>query len=141
MKGIMIISYILVTVIFMGCETDPAGITTLPLNDTIEIANFDTKYNYENQISIRMDSVLNDSRCPSNVNCVWEGNAEVRFIFTVEDLPNGFVLNTLGGVNFKADTIIGGYQIKLVRLSPYPEEPGLIPQDEYFAEICVTEEY
>lgn len=137
MKWMIIFSGILAAIMFMGCETDPEGTSTLPLNDTIEIANFDTKYNYENQISIRMDSVLSDSRCPSNVICVWEGNAEVRFIFTEENLQTGFVLNTHGGSKFNTDTIISGYQIRLLNLSPYPEEPGEILQVEYSSEIFI----
>ncbi len=121
----------------MGCETNLELKSTLPLNDTIEIANFETRYNYENQLSLRMDSVLSDSRCPSNVVCVWEGNAEVRFLFTVDSIQTDFVLNTHGGSQFNTDTVIGGYEIKLLRLSPYPKDPGEILQVEYYSEVIV----
>ena len=84
-----------------------------------------------------MDSVLNDSRCPSTVICVWEGNAEVRFLLTIDSIQTDFVLNTHGGNHFNSDTVLGGYSIKLLNLSPYPEDPGEILQVEYYAEVMV----
>jgi len=137
MKGMIIFAGVLAAIIYSGCETDLNLISTLPLNDTIEIANFDTKYNFENNLALRMDSVLNDSRCPSNVVCVWEGNAEVRFLLTVDSIQTDFVLNTHGGNNFNSDTVLGGYSIKLLNLSPYPEDPGEILQVEYHSEVMV----
>lgn len=137
MKGMIIFAGVLVASINSGCESDLTLKSTLPLNDTIEIANFETKYNYEHNIVLRMDSVLNDSRCPSNVQCVWEGNAQVRFLFTVDSIRTDFVLNTHGGVQYNSDTIIGGYSIQLLDLIPYPEDPVEILQVEYYSEVTL----
>lgn len=137
MKGMIIFAGFLTAFIYMGCETNLKLKSTLLLNDTIDIANFETRYNYENNLILRMDSVLNDSRCPSNVVCVWEGNAAVRFLFTVDSIKTDFVLNTHGGNQFNSDTVIGGYSIKLLDLSPYPEDPGEILQVEYYSEVLV----
>ena len=137
MKGMIMLAGLLGAIIYTGCETGLELKSTLPLNDTIEIANSETKYNYEHNLVLRMDSVLNDSRCPSNVQCVWEGNAEVRFLFTVDSIQTDFVLNTHGGNNFNSDTVIGGYSIKLLNLLPYPEDPGEILQVEYYSEVMV----
>ncbi len=68
-RGRLIFAGLLAVIIYTGCETDLKLKSTLPLNDTTELANFETKYNYENNLFLRMDSVLNDSRCPSNVVC------------------------------------------------------------------------
>ncbi len=136
-KGMIIFAGLLAAIFYSGCETDLKLKSTLPLNDTIEITNFETKYNYENNLVLRMDSVQGDSRCPSNVQCVWEGNAEVRFLFTVDSIQTDFVLNTHGGNQFNADTVIGGYRIGLLDLSPYPEDPGEILQVEYYSKVIV----
>jgi hypothetical protein len=137
MKGMIIFAGFLAAFTYTGCEKDLELKSTLPLNDTIEIANFETRHNFENHISIRMDSVLNDSRCPSNVQCVWEGNAEVRFLFTENSIQTGFVLNTHGGSQFNSDTVISGYEIKLLKLSPYRKDPVEILQVEYYSEVIV----
>jgi len=137
MKGMIIFAGFLAAVIYAGCEKELKLKSTLLLNDTIEMANFETKYNHENSIVLRMDSVLGDSRCPSNVQCVWEGNAEVRFLFTVDSKGTDFVLNTNVDKQFNSDTVISGYRIKLLDLSPYPEDPGEILQVEYNSKVLV----
>jgi len=136
-KGMIILTGILAAFIYAGCETDLELKSTLPLNDTLEISNFETLHNYEKKLILRMDSVLNDSRCPLNVECFWEGNAEVRFLFTVDSVQTDFTLNTNGGMQFNADTVISGYSIKLLDLSPYPEDPGQILQMEYHSKITI----
>jgi len=136
-KRMIITTGVLAALIYAGCEKDLELKSTLPLNDTLEISNFETLYNYENKLILRMDSVLNDSRCPLNVECVWEGNAEVRFLFTVDSIQTDFTLNTNGSMPFNADTVIGGYSIKLLDLSPYPEDPGEILQVEYYSKITI----
>ena len=137
MKVIIIFTGILAAIIYPGCEGILELKSTLPLHDTVELANFETRYNYENNLILRMDSVLGDSRCPSNVVCVWEGNAEVRFLFTVDSIQTGFTLNTNGGGKFNADTVISGYEIKLLKLSPYPQDPGEILQVEYYSDVIL----
>ncbi len=137
MKEMIIFAGVLAAFIYSGCEKDLELKSTLPLNDTIEIANFETRNNYEHKLILRMDSVLGDSRCPSNVQCVWEGNAEIRFLFTVDNIQTDFVLNTHGSNQFNSDTIIDGYSISLLDLSPYPEDPGEILQVEYNSKVIV----
>jgi len=137
MKEMIIFAGVLAALISSGCEKELKLESTLLLNDTIEMANFETKYNHENNIVLRMDSVLGDSRCPSNVLCFWEGNAEVRFLFTVDSKGTDFVLNTHGGKQFNSDTVFSGYHIKLLDLAPYPEDPGEILQVEYYSKVIV----
>lgn len=137
MKGMILLVGVMEACIYSGCESDLTLKSTLHLNDTVELANFETKYNYENNLVLRMDSVLNDSRCPSNVQCVWEGNAQVRFLFTIDSIRTDFVLNTHGGAQYNSDTVIGGYRIQLLDLMPYPEDPGEILQVEYHSEVTL----
>ncbi len=139
MRSLIILTGLLAAMIYTGCENDLSLKSTLLLNDTTELANFETKFNFEHDLSLRMDSVLNDSRCPSNVDCVWEGNAAVRFLFRIDSIQRDFVLNTHGGSQFNSDTLIEGYRIKLVDLSPYPEDPGVIEQVVYHSEVMVFE--
>jgi hypothetical protein len=112
----------------------------LIFNDTIELSFRDCLYNQEDSIYICLDSVLSDSRCPTGVNCFWEGNAEVRFKFEkFNEEPVLFNLNTHRG--FANDMIIDGYKFSLVGLSPHPVYEHQIKQEDYKAEIIVTREY
>ena len=101
--------------------------------------NFQQTY-HSNNFSLKFDSVINDSRCPSDVVCDWAGNAEVKFIYVENSVTeHSFVLNTLGtSPLFKSDTTIGNINIKLVDLSPYPVSTAIIPQQDYVVKVLLT---
>jgi hypothetical protein len=108
-------------------------------DEIVDLNYKESKYIQDQTISISLDSVLNDSRCPNGAACVWVGNAAVRFSYTRETQNSFFVLNTFA--NFRTDTLLDGYRIKLVQLNPYPQLGHLpIKQSEYKAELKVTKE-
>jgi len=108
----------------------------LTLNDTIPLTFGRTYRNYEQNFTLRLDSVTEESRCPYNVECIWAGNAKVKLNFTLNNKPTIFTLNTSGG--FVRDIIISGYKIQLIELKPYPVYPDPILQKDYIACIKIT---
>lgn len=113
--------------------------TNLIFNDTISLSCRECLNDPENQMSVCIDSVFNDSRCPIGVYCIWEGNAVVRFRYEKSnDKPLLFDLNT--NSQFASDTIIDGYKFTLISLSPYPAVGHQIVQKDYKAEIVVTKD-
>ena len=116
--------------------TDIEKQSELLLNDTLKLDYGKLYSDNENKFSIMLDSVLEDSRCPKKMECVWEGNASVKFLFMSTDKFAAFTLNTSRG--FPNDTIISGYKIQLVELNPYPQYPGTIEQKDYKAKIIIS---
>jgi len=110
--------------------------SNLNLNEETELVNNKLYNSYENNLSFKIDSVLEDSRCPSGVMCIWEGNAKVRFDFSLNNKLTQFSLNTAN--SFRRDTTITGYKIQLIRVNPYPVYPGLIKQSDYTTLIKIT---
>jgi hypothetical protein len=93
----------------------------MDLGETVEIDG----------ILITFEKVLEDSRCPENVQCVWAGRARVEVIVQAENedavakeviigqkLQHEVVDRTL----FENDEFI----IKVSNITPYPEEPGIL---------------
>ena len=109
--------------------------SNLPLDQEVQIANGFTLNNLEEDISLSMQSVVNDSRCPSDVDCVWSGDAEVNFVFRTNSTDNPFVLHT--DLTPK-DTLIGDYTITLRKLDPHPVSTAVISQADYKATIIVS---
>ena len=110
--------------------------TRLVLNDPVSL-HYNRLYNNgDYNISIVLDSVTQDSRCPLGVECIWAGNALARFIFIADNNSTKFSLNTLA--SFRRDTTIAGFKIELLALKPYPEYPHPIKQEDYIAEIRIT---
>lgn len=91
---------------------------------------------FESGAKICLDSIFNDSRCPTGVVCVWEGDAVAAFTLTKSNTIRSFNLHT--NSKFQNDTIIEGIAIKLLRITPYPISNQSIDPDDYRAEISVN---
>ena len=135
---------IILTIVFVGCFACKNASEAFFLKDTIAynlvlgdtsvIKVRETLINEEKGISILMDSVLSESRCPLGVECIWEGNAAVRFVFKSDNLETKFILNT---ALIPKDTTINGYKISLLNLLPYPIYSHPASYSEYHANIIV----
>lgn len=80
--------------------------------------------------------VSSDSRCPSDVLCVWAGDAAVEIGLTVGTGPtHPFTLNTLSYPPASVD--YAGYRVTLVDLTPYPISTRRIEPEEYRAYLLV----
>ena len=91
-------------------------------------------------LRLKFDRVLDDSRCPKRVSCVWTGAARIAVIAT----PDGqqpttleFNTNPAPGQTHLTETV-GGYTVELRSLDPYPETPGTIALPDYRATLLVA---
>jgi hypothetical protein len=86
---------------------------------------------------VRFERVSGDSRCPSEVVCIWQGEAEVELAVSFGDSPEAKVtLSTFGST--RHETRVGPYTVTLANVAPYPATPGTIPQDAYVIALRVT---
>ena len=95
-----------------------------------------------NDLKLCFDAVVSDSRCPANAMCIWQGAATATFSFTKNGATHRFDLSTITmKPNYTKDTIIAGYKIELINLSPYPgtvADP--IPDSQRKAEVKITKQ-
>lgn len=90
-------------------------------------------------IRICFDSLISDSRCPANAMCVWAGSALAKFSLTKNGESTSFNLATLKYGSYNKDTVILGYKIEFVNLSPYPGTvPTPVPPHQIKAELKIT---
>ncbi|MCI5165853.1 MAG: hypothetical protein D3903_07100 [Candidatus Electrothrix sp. GM3_4] len=87
-----------------------------------------------NELTIRFTSVLEDSRCPTGVQCAWVGNAEIMLELSGGDLATVH-LNT--GPQFPRTEVYNGYIITLQELKPYPAEGISIGGSKYTAVLSI----
>jgi hypothetical protein len=131
-------SLIILTIIFAfsSCEKDYNAAGT---NHTQRIElEFGKCYTDENRNSFCFDELMEDSRCPMNANCVWEGNAKIRLsLKSSDDQEHSIELNT--NSNFTIDTIVGDFYILLNSLSPYPNTNENYSTDDYKATITISD--
>ena len=83
-------------------------------------------------------SVVEDSRCPEGVDCIWEGNARLQLQMSLTKTNNNleiFELNT----NLEPQSfLIEGYEIKILGLVPKPNVNLRIEQEDYLATFTIT---
>jgi|SRR6185437_8310892 len=92
------------------------------------------------KLRIRFIAVENDSRCPSDVTCVWAGNAAVQLQLATGRNSKTVTLNTSKSPSFVGEIEYRGYKVKLVDLSPYPRSNRKIGRREYTATLLVSKE-
>lgn len=92
------------------------------------------------KLRIRFVAVENDSRCPSDVTCVWAGNAAVQFQLGTGRGSKTVTLNTSKSPSFAGETEYRGHKVKLVDLSPYPRSDRKIVRRDYTATLLVSKE-
>jgi len=88
-------------------------------------------------LEIKFLDVAEDSRCRSDVLCIWPGKATI----IISVLKNGanardFNLTTGPSENLSVKTF-NGYSIKLIKLDPYPKSTQKIAPSEYIATLVV----
>ncbi len=78
---------------------------------------------------VLFSEVLEDSRCPVGVSCVWEGNAAVRIGLTLGTGPtHPFTLHTSQQPRSAEH---GGYRVTLVKVEPVPVAGSAIDPGAY----------
>jgi hypothetical protein len=93
------------------------------------------------KLGLCFDSLISDSRCPANAVCVWAGAAVAKFSLTKNGQPTSFTLSTLKFADYNKDTVLMGYKIEFVNLSPYPGTvPAPVPSDQIKAELKISKQ-
>ena len=94
------------------------------------------------KLKLCFTALVSDSRCPANAMCIWQGTATAKFSLTKDHETRTFVLSTIDmPPTYKKDTVLMGYKIEFVNLTPYPGTvPSPVPPDQIRAELKITKQ-
>ena len=115
------------------------GIATIGMAqkpETLILKRGQQKSTAKGEVILKFLSVIEDSRCPTDVNCVWVGNAKIEVLIT--DKRGGskkVVMNTTTG---PAGDQHNGYAIYMTSLTPSPKSGKTIKQRSYIATFNIT---
>lgn len=139
----------LMCVLSSGCagRNDSTG-DSVPIEEHTEEAvlerDFKIKYGQEltvkgQDLKVKFDSLLEDSRCPSDVKCVWEGDAKILIsVRRANAEASNMELHT--NQRFTQAEKYQRYVIKLVALSPYPRTSVKQEQSDYVATLLIKKQ-
>lgn len=90
-------------------------------------------------LTIQFLGISEDSRCPTDVQCMWAGQVSARFQVSSNNIPATEVVLTEGaGTDTQSTTTVDGYQIQLGEVTPYPNTQNPIEPDGYTVTLTVT---
>lgn len=133
MKNLLLITFLLSTPLLIAQEntkvSPPVIVAKVALGETVI---FEETY-------ITFSEVLEDSRCPSNVTCVWAGQAKVlaKIKTEKETIEKELIFHgTAFGSESENTLFISGSKNYIgYRLSPYPKSTIHKDKRDYFLEV------
>ena len=105
---------------------EPGTAFSLPVGKTAAVTGTASR--------ITFTQVRQDSRCPTNVVCVWAGDATIEVTVSRNGAPVESANLTLGPQNSEAQ--LGDLAVRFVGLAPAPRSPEPAPR-RYVAELLI----
>jgi hypothetical protein len=127
----------------MDCHVDEPARADVPrfnLNEPFTLGGGQDGLLSRDNVRLRFAQVLEDSRCPTQVECFWTGEARIAVSVQPEGSASTtveFNTNPAPGQTVKVAEV-GQYRIELLSLEPYPQMPeDPIPFEDYRASLVV----
>jgi len=141
-------SLIILIIFVLGCNESEKSPTSSTNNDDSSLPTLDKQFDLKagqtiivksENITVNLLEVTGDSRCPSDVVCIWAGQVSLIVNATKNGENLGDVTLTLGFSNPDLSVKnVGGYYIKVIAVNPYPVSTHKIEQSEYIATLVVS---
>ena len=109
---------------------------TVPLGREFTLQVGQTAVVADTGLRISLAKVAEDSRCPVDVQCVWEGDAAVSVAVVDAAAARDYELHTSG--RFPREVTHGGYRLTLVGLEPAPRSSVPLSPSDYRATFRVA---
>lgn len=86
-------------------------------------------------LTLEFLSVVQDSRCPVNVQCITAGNAKVQI--RIKDDKGEWITAELNTTTQPISVVHGGQEIRLLEILPKPREGATPKQSDYIASFSI----
>jgi hypothetical protein len=118
-----------------SCSSSPTDASPVPLDRDFDLRVTESVRLDATDLVIHFDAVLNDSRCPVDVQCVTAGDATVRM--TVREGDGASAPLELHTTEEPKQGAHGAFVVRLVELRPLPRASRPILASEYVATLRV----
>ena len=126
--------YRLAAAALAACSAVRTEVPTAVPNADFDLAVGDSVRIRDSRLLVRFDSVTDDSRCPTDVQCVWAGNATVRL--AVDSAGHGAAVDLRTSV--QQPSTVFGRTIELRGLRPPRTSGTPPPYSQYVATLRVS---
>ncbi len=135
--GILIVGIVLIA----GCVQQQENLVNANLDSQFRLKINQTAFIESESLKIKFLDVIEDSRCPSDVICSWQGQVTiiVNIVKNEQNLGDFNLTNRAGLYEDLAIKNFDGYSIKLVKVDPYPKTTIKIELSDFIITLLVSE--
>jgi hypothetical protein len=131
--------YFIVIMTLICMSTTSADPGNVLINKEFSLGIGQTASIEREKLFINFKAVLEDSRCPVNVVCVWAGNGKVEFeILDIDGQNKTLTLNT---EDEPRATTLKGHKLKLISLNPPRVDGVSISPGDYSVTLLVEKKF
>lgn len=116
-----------------GCSAAPSQeLQAVDLGAEVTLAPGTTVSAKTAGLSVRFVAVIEDSRCPRDVTCIWAGQVKIQVEILQSSQPPSRVEILAGG-----SVAAGDYAVTVVRVEPQPVSTAKIATQDYRATLKI----
>lgn len=117
--------------LFVSCNNEDQ-LDTFNIGEEVVFKHGEINQSNINSLEFAITSI-NDSRCPSDVQCVWQGKVDVTI--RIEKPSVGTI--ELSSYNNSIDTL-GDFSFELIDVAPYPVSTEAIELKDYLVSLKIN---
>ncbi len=135
LKQLPVILVTLALFLLVGCQRGPGDISA-SLGQRVSLSIGQSVLIQGEGLRVKFAQVIADSRCPTGVNCVWEGEITCMVEITHSGSLYHKTLTQPGSTNESSRTDFADYDITF-GVQPYPEAGKQIARGDYRLEVVI----
>ena len=128
----------IVTAVACASGSNGSGVAEITAGEPFRLGVGEAAHLSAEDLTVRFAAVTGDSRCPTGVQCFWEGDAEVELHLAHGDEEASVTLHTNGGRDYPRQARAMGCMLRLDDLAPYPSAKAKIAPESYVATVELT---
>lgn len=126
-------------IFFVGCIQFDFSIVHAELDEPFQLKINQTAFIKNENIKIFFSNVTQDSRCPSDVECIWPGQVTILINILKNFQSLGEFNLTIAGESDEIAIIeFDLYSIKMIKVEPYPISTQEIKLSDYIVTFIVN---
>lgn len=132
MKQLLFSTFLGIALLASSC--DKAKVWQFSLGEHFELAHGATATCVCDSFSVKFDRVVEDSRCPSDVDCVWAGRIVIELKVVIDGVAQTV---TLSSISEEEQVTVGNYVITMGAVTPHPVSTVVIQPHEYRVDLLI----
>jgi hypothetical protein len=135
-RSLYLVAFLAIVLTTCGCGGGPSDVQGR-LNEEFSLSMGQRALIAAENLEIRFEEVIEDSRCPRDVTCMWTGRVTCVIELMYAGSSNRMALTEPGLTDEYSKERYEGYELTF-HVTPYPEAGKKIPTDAYRLHLIVS---